>query len=253
MKRIIFNDGKLHRSDFNREANIMSYERILALDSEEYSSCPFHWECESCSKGLCLRIIGIADLPSAYGRFKIVAFENNKDKKDHIAVVKGDVVGKEDVLTRLHSACLTGDALGSMRCDCGPQLETSLYLIEREGLGLLLYMQQEGRGIGLANKIRAYMLQDGGLDTYDANVHLGFQPDERDYELSAAMIKKLGVRSVRLLTNNPEKIEGLEMYEVEVSGREPLEMEPTDFDRYYLETKRRRFGHMLSLDDPVEE
>jgi 3,4-dihydroxy 2-butanone 4-phosphate synthase/GTP cyclohydrolase II len=140
-----------------------------------------------------------------------------------------------------------------MRCDCGPQLETSLYLIEKRGLGLVLYMQQEGRGIGLANKIRAYMLQDGGLDTYDANIHLGFQPDERDYELSAAMLKKLDVRSVRLLTNNPEKIEGLERYTGKVSGREPLEIEPTDFDRYYLETKRRRFGQMLSLEGPGEE
>jgi GTP cyclohydrolase II len=225
----------------------MSYKKILQLDLDEYNSCPFHWNCENCSKSLCLRITGIAELPSAYGHFKIIAFQNNKDKKDHIAVVKGKIMEGEDILTRLHSSCLTGDALGSMRCDCGPQLETSLYLIEKEGRGVLLYMQQEGRGIGLANKIRAYMLQDGGLDTYDANVHLGFQPDERDYELSAAMLKKLNVSSVLLLTNNPEKIKELERFSIRVRGRVPLEIKPNEFDRFYLETKKKKFGHMLSL------
>jgi len=225
----------------------VSYEEFMRRDAQEYESCPFEWDCENCSKGLCLRIVGVADFPSTYGRFRIVGFVNNKDGRDHTAVVKGDVTGREDVLTRVHSACLTGDALGSMRCDCGPQLNASLVRIEEEGLGVVLYMQQEGRGIGLTNKITAYMLQDGGLDTYDANVHLGFEPDERDYELAAAMLKKLGVKSVRLMTNNPKKVEGLGRFGITVTERVPLQVPPTEFDRSYLRAKRDRFGHLLEL------
>lgn len=145
-----------------------------------------------------------------YGDFKILGFANNKDQKDHIAIVK------ENVLTRLHSSCLTGDAVGSLRCDCGPQLHTALAMIENAGSGVLLYMQQEGRGIGLVNKIRAYQLQDAGFDTWDANLHLGFEPDERDYEVSAAMIKKLGIKSIRLLTNNPDKLEQLKRFNIKI-------------------------------------
>ncbi len=226
----------------------MSYEEVMQRDAQEYESCPFEWDCENCSRGLCLRIVGVADFPSTYGLFRIIGFVNNKDGKDHTAVAKGEVAGKAGVLTRIHSACLTGDALGSMRCDCGPQLHASLARIEGEGLGVLLYMQQEGRGIGLTNKIRAYMLQDRGLDTYDANVHLGFEPDERDYELAAAMLKKLDIKSVRLLTNNPEKIEGLERFGIKVEERLPLEIPPTEHSRGYLEVKKSRFGHELSLE-----
>jgi 3,4-dihydroxy 2-butanone 4-phosphate synthase/GTP cyclohydrolase II len=193
-------------------------------------------------------LVAVAGLPSLYGDFKILGFANNKDHKDHIAVVKGDIFRKENVLTRLHSSCLTGDALGSMRCDCGPQLHTALDQMQKEGLAILLYMQQEGRGIGLVNKIKAYQLQDAGFDTYDANLHLGFEPDERDYEVSAAMLSKLGVRSVRLLTNNPDKIKQLRAYGTEISDRVPLELPTHEHDREYMKTKKERFGHDLKLE-----
>ena len=225
-----------------------SYYEIREEDIREYKSCRFHWDCENCSKNLCINLVAVADLPSLYGDFKILGFANNKDHRDHIAVVKGDVFGEEKVLTRLHSSCLTGDALGSMRCDCGPQLHTALSLIEEEGLAVLLYMQQEGRGIGLVNKIKAYQLQDAGYDTYDANLHLGFEPDERDYEVSAAMLRKLGVKSVRLLTNNPDKMKQLSSFGVEIAERVPLELPTHEHDRDYMETKKKRFGHQLDLD-----
>jgi 3,4-dihydroxy 2-butanone 4-phosphate synthase/GTP cyclohydrolase II len=175
---------------------------------------------------------------------------NNKDKKDHIMVVKGNVLHGESVLTRLHSSCVTGDALGSLRCDCGPQLSLAMHKIEREGRGILLYMQQEGRGIGLTNKIITYMLQDLGADTYEANVDLGFKADERDYEVAAAMLTSLDVKSIRLLTNNPEKIAQLKRFGVEVKERIPLETRPTKYNWSYLETKKARFGHILSLRTP---
>jgi len=224
------------------------YEMVMKQDTFEHESCPFQWDCENCSKGLCLRMVAVADFPSAFGHFKLIGFTNNKDKKDHTAVVKGDVVKKEDVLTRIHSSCLTGDAFGSMRCDCGPQLDAALMKIEEEGLGVLIYMQQEGRGIGLTNKIKAYMLQDQGLDTYDANVHLGFKPDARDYELSAAMLDKLGVKSVRLLTNNVEKVKGIEKFSIKVTEMIPLELPANIHNRKYLETKRDRFDHKLKVE-----
>ncbi len=225
-----------------------SYYELREGDIDEYKACQFGWDCENCSKNLCINLVAVADLPSLYGTFKILGFANNKDHKDHIALVKGDVFDQEEVLTRLHSSCLTGDALGSRRCDCGPQLHTAMRRMEEEGLALLLYMQQEGRGIGLVNKIKAYQLQDAGYDTYDANLHLGFEPDERDYEISAAMLKKLGVKSVRLLTNNPDKIKQLRAYGVEVTDRVPLELPTHDQDREYMTTKKERFGHNLTLE-----
>ena len=225
------------------------YSGVLEGDLEEYRSCEFNWDCENCTKHLCLTLVSSANLPSLYGDFWIIGFANNKDNKDHIAVVKGDVKSKENVLTRLHSSCLTGDALGSLRCDCGPQLHSALQLIEDEGLGVVLYMQQEGRGIGLVNKIKAYRLQDMGFDTLDANLHLGFEPDERDYEVSAAMLDKLEVRSVRLLTNNPEKVEQLRRFGVDIVERVQHEVPPQEHDRHYLETKKERFGHKLKLDE----
>ncbi len=220
---------------------------MMKQDTEEYNTCPLNWDCEKCDKSLCLRIVAVADFPTVHGHFKIVGFINNKDKKDHIMVVKGNVAGRENILTRPHSSCVTGDALGSLQCDCGPQLAKSLTRIDKEGCGLLLYMQQEGRGIGLTNKIRAYMLEDLGEDTYDANVDLGFKPDERSYELAAAMLKRFDVRSIRLLTNNPGKITELERYGVKVSQRVPLEINPNKYNRNYLKTKKTRFGHLPSL------
>ncbi len=220
----------------------------MEKDAEEHKDCPFKWNCKDCVKSLCLRVIGVADFPTCFGHFAIIAFYNNKDKKDHIIIVKGNVVRKRNVLTRLHSSCLTGDVLGSLRCDCGPQLHNALTLIEEEKMGILLYMQQEGRGIGLANKIRAYMIQDHGSDTYDANVYLGFEPDERRYEIAAAMLRKLEVRDIRLLTNNPKKIEELRKYGVMISQRVSLETSPNNYNRLYLMTKKTRFGHLLSID-----
>ena len=224
------------------------YNSIIQADTKEHEECSFNWDCENCTKGLCLRLVAVADFPSAYGHFKLVGFLNNKDGKDHTALVKGNVVNKENVLTRIHSSCLTGDALGSLRCDCGPQLDAALSLIEKEEQGVLIYMQQEGRGIGLTNKIRAYQLQDMGLDTYEANVHLGFKPDARDYELSAAIIKKLGIKTIRLLTNNLEKVTALDEFNIKVIDRVPLELPANAYNRDYLETKRDKFGHRITVE-----
>jgi 3,4-dihydroxy 2-butanone 4-phosphate synthase/GTP cyclohydrolase II len=225
----------------------MSYEDILEKDAEEYKACEFDWNCAQCFKSLCLRIVALAEFPSKYGAFKIVAFENNKDGKDHVMILKGNVAGAEDVLTRVHSSCVTGDVLGSLRCDCGDQLQQALHMIEKEGQGALLYMQQEGRGIGLTNKIKAYMCQDRGADTYDANLLLGFPPDPRTYELAAAMLKKLHISSIRLLTNNPQKIRDLEQFGVKIQTRIPVEAPANEFNLSYLETKKAKFGHILSL------
>jgi 3,4-dihydroxy 2-butanone 4-phosphate synthase/GTP cyclohydrolase II len=226
----------------------LSYYRILHQDTQEHESCRFKWDCEHCDSSLCIRLVGIANFPSHYGHFKVLAFTNNKDHKDHIMIVKGELAHQKRVLIRLHSSCLTGDVLGSLRCDCGTQLHTALSMIEQEGVGALLYMQQEGRGIGLSNKIKAYMLQESGVDTYDANVFLGFCPDERQYEIAAAMLQKLDISSIRLLTNNPAKIQGLTRFGVNIVERLGLEVPPNKHNKFYLLTKRERFHHLLSFD-----
>jgi GTP cyclohydrolase II len=209
---------------------------------------------------VCVRIEAVADLPTRFGRFEIIAFWNNRDGKEHIALVHGDVLGADDVLTRLHSECLTGDALGSLRCDCRDQLGVALQRIAAERRGVLLYLRQEGRGIGLLNKIRAYALQDEGLDTVDANVALGFRDDERDYAVAAHMLASLTLRSVRLLTNNPRKVEELSRHGINVSGRVPHVIPANEHNRFYLETKASRSGHFIDFegkphvpeqDDPV--
>ena len=196
---------------------------------------------------VCVRIVAVADLPSRFGDFRIVAFWNNRDRKDHIAIVHGDVIGAEDLPVRLHSECLTGDVMGSLRCDCRDQLEAALTVIGQQPAGMLLYMRQEGRGIGLANKIRAYALQDQGLDTVEANLALGFRDDERDYAVAAHMIRSLGVGSIRLMTNNPDKVQQLEQHDVLVSSRIPHVLPPNPHNRFYLETKARRSGHFIDL------
>jgi len=197
---------------------------------------------------VCVKVEAVANLPTRFGDFRIVAFYNNRDSKDHVAIVHGDVLGRTDVVTRLHSECLTGDVLGSLRCDCRDQLTFALARIAREPCGILLYMRQEGRGIGLLNKVRAYALQDLGMDTVDANLALGFRDDERDYAVAAHMIASLTVRSVRLLTNNPRKVEELKGYGIAVSERIPHVIPPNKFNRRYLETKARRSGHAMDVD-----
>jgi 3,4-dihydroxy 2-butanone 4-phosphate synthase/GTP cyclohydrolase II len=187
-----------------------------------------------------------AELPTGHGAFRIIAYENNVDSQTHVALVRGEIGAGEDVLVRVHSKCLTGDVFHSARCDCGSQLEAAMARISEEGRGVLLYLNQEGRGIGLANKIRAYELQDQGLDTVEANEQLGFKPDQRDYGIGAQILTDLGVRTMRLLTNNPRKFVGLQGYGLSVSEAVPLEIPASDFTRRYLKAKKDKLGHRLS-------
>jgi 3,4-dihydroxy 2-butanone 4-phosphate synthase/GTP cyclohydrolase II len=186
-----------------------------------------------------------AELPTAFGSFRVIGYSNLVDQREHVALVKGDPTGKEGVLVRMHSECLTGDVFGSLRCDCGEQLHAAMRQIDEEGTGAIVYLKQEGRGIGLANKLRAYDLQDQGRDTVEANEALGFKPDLRDYGLGAQILLDLGLSSIRLLTNNPRKIVGLEGYGLQVVGRRPLQVEPGAFNSGYLATKRTKLGHIL--------
>jgi 3,4-dihydroxy 2-butanone 4-phosphate synthase/GTP cyclohydrolase II len=184
-------------------------------------------------------------MPTAYGDFTAVAFRETLTGKHHVALVKGDVAGGENVLVRVHSECLTGDVFHSLRCDCGEQLELALQRIEQEGRGVLLYMAQEGRGIGLLNKLRAYELQEQGRDTVEANVELGFPPDAREYGIGNQILADLGLTTIRLLTNNPRKIAGIEGFGLHVTDQVPIEVEPNAENRRYLAAKRDKLGHQL--------
>ncbi len=196
----------------------------------------------------CVKPVAIAELPSRFGEFQVVAFWNDAGQQDHAAFVHGDVVDRERVLVRLHSECLTGDAIGSLRCDCRDQLIASLERISQCDAGVVLYLRQEGRGIGFANKIRAYQLQDQGYDTVEANEALGFRADEREYGIAAHMLASLRIRSIEIMTNNPAKIEDLRRHGVQIEGRIPLVIPPQPTDRAYLETKRKKLGHLLDVE-----
>ena len=221
-------------------ADIQTFQALVERDRDH--------ECEGYGSGkVCVKVVGAADLPTRFGQFAIIAFWNNRDAKEHVAIVHGDVLRRADVPTRLHSECLTGDALGSLRCDCRDQLEVALRALGQMDCGCLLYLRQEGRGIGLINKVRAYALQDTGLDTVEANLALGFRDDERDYAIAAHMLGSLSIRSVRLMTNNPGKIRQLEQYGVRVGGRIPHVIPPNPHNRFYLETKASRSGHWIDF------
>ena len=199
-----------------------------------------------------VRRVASAALPTDHGAFRVIAYESLIDRETHVALIKGEIGEGDSVLVRVHSRCLTGDVFHSARCDCGPQLDAAMRRIADEGRGVLLYLNQEGRGIGLANKIRAYELQDQGLDTVEANERLGFKPDQRDYGIGVQILRDLGVRSMRLLSNNPRKLVGIEGYQLSVAEWIPLEIPPSDHTREYLKTKKEKLGHKLTLGEPPD-
>ena len=221
---------------------------LSPMQIKELLDSNLHHSCEGIrSDKVCVRIAAIGELPSRFGDFQVVAFYNNRDKEEHAAFIHGDVCDAEDVPLRVHSECLTGDAIGSLRCDCRDQLEESLKVVGQAEKGVVLYLRQEGRGIGFINKIRAYGLQDHGYDTVEANVALGFRDDEREYGVAAHMIQSLRIKSIKLLTNNPRKINELSQYGIKITERVPLIIPPNPSNQFYLETKATKSGHLIDV------
>ena len=236
---IMRDDGTMMRTTELMElAKRWGLKFITIKDLQNYRKC--HEKLVDC--------MAVADLPTKYGSFKAYGYVNRLNGEHHVALVKGDIGDGKDVLCRVHSECLTGDTFGSLRCDCGQQLAAGMTQIEQEGRGIFLYMRQEGRGIGLINKLRAYELQEQGMDTLEANIALGFKGDQREYYIGAQILRDLGVKSLRLLTNNPDKVYQLEEFGMEISQRVPIQMEATDYDLRYLKTKQERMGHILNYD-----
>jgi len=249
--------------DFARLAGLYPAGALAEIKKEDGSMARLP-ELMEMARNFNLKIVSVADLikyrlksesliergdsvqlPTAYGNFRMIAFQQISTGQEHVALIKGEWGEEEPLLVRVHSSCMTGDIFGSMRCECGEQLHSALQLIEKEGKGVLVYLNQEGRGIGLMAKAAAYKLQEQGLDTVDANLHLGYQADERDYGVGAQILRSLGVSKMRLMTNNPTKRIGLEAYGLEVVENVPLEIEPNAFNKFYMETKKKRMGHQL--------